>query len=94
MLAGLRGINAWAHAERLQSLAVPAVVIWGQKDPLLPVAVGRRLAELIPGAEFVPLEGCGHSPPEEAPAALADAIRTAFEIKAGFSPRARVKESP
>jgi pimeloyl-ACP methyl ester carboxylesterase len=86
MLAGLRGISDWAHGERLQGLAVPAVVVWGQEDPILPVAVGRRLAELIPGAEFVPLAGCGHSPAEEAPQALADAVRTLFEHKAGFAP--------
>ena len=85
-LKGLRGIKAWVGGERLASLKVPALVVWGQKDPLLPVSVGRSLADLIPGADFVPLAGCGHSPPEEAPAALSEAVLSHFERKAGFLP--------
>lgn len=67
VLAGLRGLAGWDGEERLRSLPVPVAVIWGTKDPIFPLALGRRLAQSLPGASFHPLEGCGHSPPEEAP---------------------------
>jgi 3-oxoadipate enol-lactonase len=39
-----------------------------------PVANGRAIADLIPGARYVELEGVGHLVPVEAPAALDEAI--------------------
>ncbi|HEY3446924.1 MAG TPA: alpha/beta hydrolase [Myxococcales bacterium] len=92
MLHGLRGIAGWAGQQRLPQLKVPSLVVWGQKDPMFPVAVGRQLAGLIPGADFVPLAGCGHSPPEEAPAALSDVVLSHFERRAAFGPGPRQGE--
>lgn len=45
---------------RLRGLDVPALVIHGTEDPLTPYAHGVALAEAIPGARLVSIEGYGH----------------------------------
>ena len=49
-----------AHKEGLKKLAVPALVLHGRYDPLIPVEFGRDLAGLIPGARLVEYNG-GHN---------------------------------
>jgi pimeloyl-ACP methyl ester carboxylesterase len=46
--------------EPVSSIAVPTLVIHGTADPMFPVAHGRTLAEEIPGARLLTLEGAGH----------------------------------
>jgi len=48
----------------LPLIQAPTVVIHGEADPLVPVAAGRELAQLIAGAraDFIP--GMGHDLPE------------------------------
>jgi pimeloyl-ACP methyl ester carboxylesterase len=45
---------------RLGEIAIPVLLLWGDADPISPVAVGRRLAELFPRAELVVIEGGTH----------------------------------
>ena len=49
--------------DALRSLSVPTLVIHGTLDPLVPIERGERLASLVPGAEFLPIEGLGHDLP-------------------------------
>jgi pimeloyl-ACP methyl ester carboxylesterase len=44
----------------LANLAVPTLVVQGTDDPLVSVEAGRDLAEAIPGARLVLIEGMGH----------------------------------
>ena len=44
----------------LASIAAPTLVIHGTADPMLPFEHGQALAEAIPGARLIPLEGAGH----------------------------------
>jgi len=44
----------------LASIAVPTLVIHGTADPMFPLEHGQALAEEIPGAELLTLEGAGH----------------------------------
>ena len=46
--------------DRLGKLSLPVLLLWGDADPISPVAVGRRLAELLPRAELVVLKGGTH----------------------------------
>ncbi|MBI4279669.1 MAG: alpha/beta hydrolase [Armatimonadetes bacterium] len=57
--------------DTLRRIRVPATVIWGDRDPFFPLAVGERTARAIPNASFVLLHGCGHFIPEERPEAFA-----------------------
>jgi 3-oxoadipate enol-lactonase len=60
----------------LERLAVPTLVITGDEDRVYPPALARSMAQRIPGAELVVLEGCGHlsnlEQPERFNAALLD----------------------
>ena len=56
---------------RLGALHMPALVLWGQDDALVPVAVGRALADALPHAHFHVLKRCGHLPTLEKPAEAA-----------------------
>jgi pimeloyl-ACP methyl ester carboxylesterase len=44
----------------LSSIAVPALVIHGTADPMFPIGHGEALAEEIPDARLLRLEGAGH----------------------------------
>jgi pimeloyl-ACP methyl ester carboxylesterase len=45
---------------RLASIAVPTLVVHGTADPMFPFEHGVALADAIPGAELLVLEGAGH----------------------------------
>ena len=44
----------------LSSIDVPTLVIHGTADPMFPIDHGEALADEIPGATLVPIEGAGH----------------------------------
>ena len=52
-----------SRTEGLRGLQVNALVIHGDADPLVTVSGGERVAEAIPGAELMILEGMGHDVP-------------------------------
>ncbi len=70
----MRAMSAWAHAERLTRISVPTAVVHGALDSFAPVANGRVLAELIPGASYDEVPDVGHLIPLEAPDRLDAAI--------------------
>jgi pimeloyl-ACP methyl ester carboxylesterase len=41
--------------------------LWGTEDPWEPVDLGRELANYPQVEKFIPLEGLGHCPQDEAP---------------------------
>ena len=51
----------------LPRLSCPTILLWGTEDPWEPVDMGRELAEISTVDEFIPLEGLGHCPQDEAP---------------------------
>ena len=50
-------LGRWLHR-----VAIPSLVIWGEKDMIFPPALGKAFQDLIPGAELVMLADCGHLP--------------------------------
>ncbi|OYT72399.1 MAG: hypothetical protein CFK52_05120 [Chloracidobacterium sp. CP2_5A] len=56
----------WIEQE-LDGIAVPTLIIWGEYDRAIPVALGARLLARLPHAEFVVIPNCGHIPEEERP---------------------------
>jgi pimeloyl-ACP methyl ester carboxylesterase len=59
---------------KLQALHLPAVVVHGAEDPLVPVEAGRDVAANIPGADLRIIPGMGHDLPPELVKTVADAI--------------------
>ena len=46
---------------------LPAMILWGEDDRLVPAGVGERLNEAIRSSAFGLVPGCGHLLPEDAP---------------------------
>ncbi|MFN3521716.1 MAG: alpha/beta fold hydrolase [Phenylobacterium sp.] len=65
------------RTERLGRLKLPAVVLHGADDPLVPLAGGQATAAAIPGAELRVIEGMGHDLPPALYDIVADAILSA-----------------
>jgi 2-hydroxy-6-oxonona-2,4-dienedioate hydrolase len=53
------------HAEDYAKIAAPTLVLWTSDDPTADAREGRRMASMIPGSQFVLMEGCGHWPQYE-----------------------------
>ncbi|WP_343712977.1 alpha/beta hydrolase [Inquilinus sp.] len=58
----------------LPRIGCPAVVVCGRQDALTPLAVSEEMAGLIPGAELVVVEDCGHLSTMERPEAVNAAL--------------------
>ncbi len=55
---------------------VPALLIWGDRDPVVPPATGRALMRHLAHSEQVTIPGVGHLPNDERPEQCAELIRT------------------
>jgi pimeloyl-ACP methyl ester carboxylesterase len=55
-------------AARLSEVRVPALVVAGSQDQIVPPAESERLARELPESTLALMEGCGHVPHEECPA--------------------------
>lgn len=51
----------------LPLLTCPTILLWGTADPWEAIALGRELAKFETVEKFIPLEGVGHCPQDEAP---------------------------
>lgn len=51
----------------LPILPCPAIILWGTEDPWEPIDLGRELANYPQVQKFIPIEGVGHCPQDEAP---------------------------
>jgi len=58
----------------LGGLKIPALIIHGVADPLVPVEGGKDAAEAIPGSETLFIEGMGHDLPAEVWPAVVEAM--------------------
>jgi pimeloyl-ACP methyl ester carboxylesterase len=58
----------------LPSVTVPALVITGEEDAMIPVDESRRMASAIPGATLEIIRGAGHLSNLEQPDAFNDAV--------------------
>jgi pimeloyl-ACP methyl ester carboxylesterase len=54
-------------AERLPSLRLPTLLVWGMNDVVTPPDVGHRFNALIAGSQLWLLARCGHVPMLERP---------------------------
>jgi pimeloyl-ACP methyl ester carboxylesterase len=64
----LQQLEPGAQAERIRTITMPTLILWGGRDRLIPTADGRRFAAEIRGAQLVVFDELGHVPHEEDPA--------------------------
>jgi pimeloyl-ACP methyl ester carboxylesterase/putative sterol carrier protein len=70
LLAAMRGLIAdepEAFWDRAAATEARTLILWGQKDRLVPIRLGRKLARRMPDAELVVLPDVGHVPQFEVP---------------------------
>jgi len=74
------GLPRWFSSYRadlgahFDSLQMPALLLWGDADPISPVAVGRRLERLLPDARLEIIAGGGHDLAQALPQQVAPLI--------------------
>lgn len=55
------------NCEKLASISVPSLVIWGEHDPVIPKENANMFFSCIKNCQFVEMRGCGHTPFVEEP---------------------------
>jgi pimeloyl-ACP methyl ester carboxylesterase len=51
---------------------IPTLIVWGERDPLIPVAHAYAAHEATPGSRLEVMEGCGHFPHLDDPDGFSD----------------------
>ncbi len=74
-MAFSHAVAAWDVSTVLPRLNVATLLIWGQRDELVPPRIGARYLQLLPHAKLVIVPGSGHSPPIERPRQFAAMLR-------------------
>lgn len=64
---------------RLARVRVPALLIWGEEDTVVPPGFGKGYAQAFSHAEFTTVPGAGHMPALQAPDTTLDMIDTFLE---------------
>ncbi len=64
-LLGLK--NSKPITQKLRSIVVPTMIIWGVRDPVIPIKYADKFVSAIHDCRFVRLDYCGHSPYAEDP---------------------------
>jgi pimeloyl-ACP methyl ester carboxylesterase len=70
----VRGQRVSATDRLYLAAALPLLLVWGGRDPVIPVAHADALHELLPGSRLVVFEGAGHFPQVEEPARFAGVV--------------------
>ncbi|MEQ8405953.1 MAG: alpha/beta hydrolase [Oceanicaulis sp.] len=58
----------------LETIQQPVLLLWGEKDALIPVSNAQDYLTALPNAELVTLDGAGHLPMEEIPQASLEPV--------------------
>jgi pimeloyl-ACP methyl ester carboxylesterase len=65
--AYLRDFDFAALKGRFHLVRQPTLLIWGGVDPLIPIEIGRKIAEELPNVHFVEISNSWHRPHVEQP---------------------------
>lgn len=74
VLATARSWDACRIQEDAQYINQPTLIIWGEKDTVIPIQNGYKLHESILNSRFVIFRECGHVPQEEKPELFAQVV--------------------
>jgi len=88
-LGGLRGIAAGWRSELLPRVArhdKPTLVVWGDRDHILPCAHLAAARAALPNARWHLFERTGHMPQIERPAEFAELVRPLLRAEAAEAP--------
>lgn len=66
-------------AEHVGEIKTPTLIIWGDRDTLVPLDVGETYRDAIKGSQFLVYRDVGHIPMEEVADRSAEAVRVFLE---------------
>ncbi|MBX3155076.1 MAG: alpha/beta hydrolase [Deltaproteobacteria bacterium] len=69
-----RPMKQFASTLRASGFPIPLLLVYADRDPIVPPAVGARLRELLPSATFIELREASHFAHVDAPGRFVDAI--------------------
>ena len=75
-----------ADAERIATLKLPTLILWGGQDRLIPPEVGEAFQRQIDGSQRVVFDKLGHVPQEEDPVATVLAVKAFLGLNTALSP--------
>ena len=75
----MQQLEMGAHADRIKTLSLPTLVLWGGRDRLVPPSTAERFASDIRGAQRVMFDTLGHVPQEEDPTRTVAAVARFLE---------------
>jgi len=53
--------------DTFQHISSPVLIVWGDRDKVVPLTAGERLHKMMPGSELLVIKTAGHLPYEELP---------------------------
>jgi pimeloyl-ACP methyl ester carboxylesterase len=66
-------------ADHVSEIKVPTLIIWGDRDTLVPIDAGEAYRDAIKGSQFIVYRDVGHIPMEEVADRSAEAVRVFLE---------------
>ena len=63
-------------APTLRKLQMPVLLLWGEKDAVIPISDAADYLAALPEARLVALPGLGHVPQEDSPAEALEPVKT------------------
>lgn len=82
-MAASEALLTYPIRDRVSEIACPTLVVWGQRDRLVPVRDADEYEQLIPNARKVVYARTGHVPQLERPARFNTDLRAFLEEEAG-----------
>ncbi|GAC1316020.1 MAG: alpha/beta hydrolase [Chloroflexota bacterium] len=76
---------------KLPSITAPTLIVWGDRDTLVPLEHGRRLARALPSSHIVVVAGAGHIPMWDRPQIFNRAV---LEFLSSKNPSSAVPRAP
>ena len=78
---------------------MPTLIVWGDRDPIIPIEHGRRAQKVIPGSRLVEIPGAGHWPMLDGPERFSDELTAFIETTEPFEfdidwMRERLRQGP
>lgn len=73
-LATLRRWRAGRVEEEAHRITQPTLLVWGETDPVTPLAHGRQLNRAMPDSRLRIFRRCGHMPMEERPQEFVEVV--------------------
>ena len=71
-LLGLK--NAENITKKLSSISAPSLIIWGERDPVIPIKYADSFVSSIKDCRFYRMDGCGHTPYVDEPEHFANVV--------------------